>query len=606
MIDRILIPPRRAERRDGSWTPPEALRIWSDDADDRVAVRGLLAELRNRGVRATPTRRAGSAHVRLTGEHEAGANPEAYRLTVEPTGVAVAASTPAGRHYGCQTLRQLLRASRGEPIPAIRIDDEPAYARRGVYLDVSRGRVPKLRRLKDLVELLAHWKVNELQLNVENVFRFKKHPAIGRGYSPLTADDVVSLREHAKAHHVRLVGALASLGHQEKILQLRDYRDLAELPGENHWSGGTTFCPTDPRSIRLIEELYDEYVPLFEAQDFNVNGDEPWELGRGRSRSRAREIGVGGLYAEFIVQLHRLVTARGKRMNLWSDIVLKHPESLESLPKDVVMLNWDYQPDGERIGRTREIVQRGLACAVCPGTNSWNTHGGRLSQGMANIARFAREGIDQRAEGLLNTDWGDNGHRNMQAVSLHNLAYGAACAWAGATADEGFTERFCAQTFTVGAALANAVSTLGTPLAGAPTVPYGALIPPVQWGWQAMDRALNRLTEIDASALAARREAVESLRWPNAGNVGRFEGEMLAEYALAGELEAVACRRCELLRRRAEGEGVESGAWRELAGRTEALAERFSEVWRAGNRPSRLREIVAGFAWTVDEYRSMF
>jgi hypothetical protein len=602
VIDRILIPPRRAQRSDGAWALSDPLRVFGDDAD-RVAVRQLIAELTAKGVRATRTRRAGSADVRFA--HEAGTGAEAYRLTVEPSGATVAASTPEGRYYGCQTLRQLLRAADGSAIPAVRIDDAPALARRGVYLDISRGRVPTLRRLKDLVEQLAHWKINELQLNVENVFRFERHPQIGRGYSPLTAGDVTSLREHAKAHHVRLVGALASLGHQEKILQLPAYRDLAELPGENNWPGGTTFCPTDPRSIRLIEEFYDEYIPLFEAEDFNVNGDEPWELGRGRSRSRASEIGVGGLYAEFIGKLHRLVTGHGKRMNMWSDIVLEHPESLEALPGDIVMLNWDYQPDGARIPRTREIVQRGLACVVCPGTSSWNTHGGRLATGMANIARFAREGLDRGAEGLLNTDWGDNGHRNALAVSLHNLAYGAACAWAGDASDEGFTERFCEQTFTAGRSLADAVAALGTPLRDAATVPYGALIPPVQWGWHAMTRALDRLAEIDVTALKARRDAAESLRWPDARDVGRFEGEMLAEYALAGELEAVACRRCEWLTRRAAGKAVDSGTWRDLAGRTEALAGRFGEVWRLGNRPSRLREILAGFAGTIEEYRSM-
>ena len=112
------------------------------------------------------------------------------------------------------------------------------------------------------------------------------------------------------------------------------------------------------------------------------------------------------------------------------------------------MLNWDYNPAGKRIRRTREIVDAGLAVMVCPGTNSWQSHGCRLAMGMKNIAKFAAEGLRCGAEGFLNTDWGDYGHRNMLAVSLHNLAYGAAHAWhTQGVRDGGFTERFCRSTF---------------------------------------------------------------------------------------------------------------------------------------------------------------
>jgi len=48
---------------------------------------------------------------------------------------------------------------------------------------------------------------------VENVFTFKKHPEIGRGYSPFTPEEILSLQEHCKKHHIRLVGSLSSFGH---------------------------------------------------------------------------------------------------------------------------------------------------------------------------------------------------------------------------------------------------------------------------------------------------------------------------------------------------------------------------------------------------------
>ena len=41
------------------------------------------------------------------------------------------------------------------------------------------------------------------------------------------------------------------------------------------------------------------------------------------------------------------------------------------------------------------------------------------------------EGKKHGTNGLLNTDWGDYGNVNLPGTSLHGMAYGADCAWAG-------------------------------------------------------------------------------------------------------------------------------------------------------------------------------
>ena len=268
-----------------------------------------------------------------------------------------------------------------------------------MYLDCSRGKRPRLATLIGLVEQLAHWKINELELYVENVFTWRRHPQIGRGYSPFTPEELLALQDCCQRHHVRLVGSLASLGHMEKILALPRYRRLGELAGYRGFPGGTMLSPVDPGSIRLVSELYEEFVPLFEAEDFNACLDEPWELGKGRSRRRAERIGAGRVYLEFLRKVHRLCRRHGKRMNAWADIVLDHPEILADLPRDIVMLNWDYNPAGKRIRRTREIADAGLAVMVCPGTNSWQSHGCRLADGHEEHRPLCRRGPGARGRG---------------------------------------------------------------------------------------------------------------------------------------------------------------------------------------------------------------
>jgi len=66
---------------------------------------------------------------------------------------------------------------------------------------------------------------------------------------------------------------------------------------------------------------------------------------------------------------------------------------------------------------------------VCPGTSSWNSFVGRWSNARENVRDAVSSGLRWGAEGMLLTDWGDNGHLQPPAVSLAPLAFAAALSW---------------------------------------------------------------------------------------------------------------------------------------------------------------------------------
>ena len=612
-VKNLLIPVRQCTAQRGRFALPEAAILASPSSGDTLPLSQLAADLAPLGVRARVARSAwGPAAVRLRRD-KAVAGAEAYRLAISPAGIEIAASADAGAYYAVQTLRELL-AVHGRALPACTIDDAPDFGRRGVYLDCSRGKVPTVATLKALVERLARWKINELQLYVENVFTFRRHPAIGRGYSPLAPEELLDVQDHCRRHHLRFVGSLASFGHFEKILALPEFRRLGEMPGFQGWPGGTTLCPGDPGSIRLVAEMYEEFLPLFEAEDFNVCGDETWELGRGRSRRRAERAGVGRVYLDFLKQIRRLCLKHGKRMNAWADIVLDHAELLPDVPRDIVMLNWDYHPQGRRIPRTREIVKAGLPVVVCPGTNTWNSHGCRLRMGMLNIARFADEGLKRGAEGLLNTDWGDNGHRNMLAVSLHNYAWGAAHSWRhrGAAAAK-FTERFCRHTFgDAGGTLPEAIRTLGRAdeTIGLPWanngVLFNAFLGPMRKVLAREDWTTRCLGLVRPAGLAQQARALQALRWPPpASTKDPFLRTTFEEFALATQLDIAACLRTAALKKMAAGAAPSRADLKRIIDATVTAARDLERVWLLGNKPSRLRDNLAGMRQAVQEYRQL-
>ena len=523
-------------------------------------------------------------------------NREAYHLTIDQRSISVHAGSDAGAYYAIQTLGELLKIY-GPVLPQCRIEDAPDFERRGVYYDCSRGKVPRLETMKELVKRLAGWKINELQLYIENVFTFKRHPEIGKGYSPFTPQEILSLQDDCRRHHIRLVGSLASFGHLEKILVLPQYRHLGELPGFSDFPGGATLCPLDPGSIKLVTELYDEFLPLFDADDFNVCCDETWELGKGRSKSRADRVGTGRIYLDFLLKIYRLCEHHGKRMNLWADILLKYPELLDKLPKDIVLLNWEYEQDGTNIARTRQIAESGLAFMVCPGTSSWQTHGSRMPNSMANVANFAEMGRKFHAEGLLNTDWGDNGHRNFLGASLHGFAHAAAHAWNGRGVDNNkFTSNFCFHVFgQKDNLMAKSLKMLGSNYLTCgcavknKSLLYEALVEPVNKYNKQSPSSIDMMTEKGLRKIVSKLPGKK--HWPKSDrSLEKFECLALEELELAERMDCIAARRALVLKNLRAGEKIRRSEHKELSIQMREMINDFKKLWLERNKISRLKD----------------
>ena len=54
------------------------------------------------------------------------------------------------------------------------IEDEPDFKYRGFYHDITRGKIPKVETIKRLIDNMAYYKLNSLQLYVEHTYEFKE------------------------------------------------------------------------------------------------------------------------------------------------------------------------------------------------------------------------------------------------------------------------------------------------------------------------------------------------------------------------------------------------------------------------------------------------
>jgi hypothetical protein len=175
--------------------------------------------------------------------------PQGYRVRIGSGGVAIDAADAAGEFYARATLAQLALVHRGA-LPVGTVEDWPDVAVRGVMLDVSRDKVPTIETLKELVDRLASWKINQVQLYTEHTFAYTGHEDVWRDASPLTAAEVRDLDSYCRDRHVELVPNQNCLGHWERWLRHDRYRDLALRPGGWDHHGrhrdATTIDPAGP------------------------------------------------------------------------------------------------------------------------------------------------------------------------------------------------------------------------------------------------------------------------------------------------------------------------------------------------------------------------
>jgi hypothetical protein len=376
--------------------------------------------------------------IRMVRTAAAPDHPEGYALAISKKGIDISFRDTGGLRAAAATLRQLLREY-GRRLPCLKIRDWPDFSRRGVMLDISRGRVPKLATLLDLAEKLADLKINELQLYTEHTFAYHQYKSVWQGWGALTGREIQILDARCRELGIDLVPNQNSFGHLRQFLADPSLKILAEISApyadetNDFLRRPTTLAPNHPGTLPFLRGLYDELLPNFSSRFFNIGGDETWDLGRGQSRKLCAAKGKGRVYLDFLEKIHREVSVRDKTMMFWGDIILKYPELIKKLAAfgapGIIALNWGYEADHPFEKEAAQFAQAKIPFYICPGTSTWQTLIGRHDNALANLRAAARAGKKFGARGYLITDWGDGGHPQPLAVSWPMFAAGAGLAW---------------------------------------------------------------------------------------------------------------------------------------------------------------------------------
>lgn len=552
------------------------------------------------------------------GETPTTLNQEGYLIVVNADHVIVAGKTDAGTFYGLQTLKQLVRGEDASAfIPALKIIDWPTMRWRGVSDDISRGPVPTVDYIKRQIRTEAYFKMNMHSFYMEHTFRSASHPLIGPEGGSLTPAEIKELVAYAHNYHVELVPEQQTFGHLHKALRLEKYAELAETPY------GDVLSPQQLGTYKLIADWYKELNELFPGQFFHIGEDETFELGEGQSRAEAQEKGVGAVYFQHLNRVRDLLKPYNRKLMFWGDIALHHPDLIGNIPKDMIVMNWQYGARDDFWSSIKPFQDAGLQQFVCPGAQTWNQIFPNTDAAAKNIINFVRDGQKAGAIGVMNTTWDDDGE-SLFEMAWYPIALGAAASWQEGALDRSEFDRNFAWSFfrADNDELVTALLTIGK---AGPSIGAGVTTDDLFWRDPFTPHFLNyaRTNEDKIKAMRLSVEDAEQLMLRN-DKLARRNQSTLAAMRFAARRYDHLGRRYEVMKKFSDqywdaylnlGDRVKArklryytGAvynnLREMAEELSILKEDYRRQWLAENRPYWLDSVLARYDQMISMWLS--
>lgn len=507
---------------------------------------------------------------------------EGHAIRIDRSGVLLAGHDESGLYYAVRTLEQILRLKRrkGNMLDSMTIRDWPDLSCRGLMMDVAR-QSERPDYIENYIGRLGSIRKNMFVLYFENRFAWKSHPHAAAEIS-YTADDFRRFDAAAADNHIDFVPALASLGHCEGMLRSERYRHLRQ--------DGAIYQLTlrDERVRDFLADLYAEILPTYRSRYFHANCDEsPLLAGPpGSPKSYMRE--SLRLFNRHLVFLHDLLARHGKQMMIWGDMLLHHPEIAADLPRDIIIVDWDY---GSMVNRRREAPQllrdMGFPVIVAPAAaRSAEVAFPPLMQMAENVPQFIRQAHELKLMGEMTTLW--EMYSTNPIVSWPGVVASAQYAW-NSTAFEPHEIARRVAAHQHGPSAADAMAKACDHLSGqdfldryrqttakpelphcrtyhldshefAPTDPFVYLTyRPSDWATRVSRTAAQGLTDV----LRAKRKAI----W-NKADIDAYETAGLHQFAMGEKRRAI----------NAAGIAVVEAERRRRQGNTQAAAETLSEA----------------------------
>ncbi len=347
-----------------------------------------------------------------------------YELDIEPNKITIYANSNSGFYYAVKTLKQIYHPF----MKCVHIEDGPDIEIRGFTYDISRNKVPKVETVKKIIDIMSDLKMNHLELYVEGFsFEYKSFKQYLEKDSYLSLDEYHEIEDYALLHEIDFVPNQNGFGHMTDWLEKDEFKELAEAPnGIDLWGSHrkpSTLNPLDEKSIELVKKMYHDMLPHFKSSYFHMNFDEPFELGKDKSKEECEKYGEENVYLDYTIKAYEEIKKYHKTPLIWGDVLIRHDNVLSKIPKDMIFVDWGYDAEYPFYDHLSKLKNAGVKFMAAPGTTTWCTLLGRTQDWLETINNAVWDIYKLGGMGVILTDWGDVGHLQHLPISFAPLAY---------------------------------------------------------------------------------------------------------------------------------------------------------------------------------------
>lgn len=335
---------------------------------------------------------------------------------------------------------------------------------RGMHIDL-RAEVMTMDALKSLADNAAKCGINTIIMEWEGTFPFDRNVTICNDEA-YTADEVRGFVAHCAALGIDVIPLQNCFGHCEYILRHERYASLRESNKDF-----SQVCPCRIKEAKeVFRSIFSEVTSLHYSKYIHIGADETRLLGEcPRCAAKVAGEGKSKLFCDYVKAMCEVVKELGKTPIIWADILTKFPEAAEGLPKDIVILDWNYGWDMNRFGDFNNIVSKGFEMWSAPALRSgpddiyctqWMKHFNNLRDYLDTTRKLGFKGV-------IETSWSTSGQygyiysngwgaidlqpiRQVYPLSGFDILQKAFCAAALSFQrfePEAFIRNYCADTF---------------------------------------------------------------------------------------------------------------------------------------------------------------
>ena len=374
-------------------------------------------------------------------------NDEGYFIDTTQKDIVVRSASERGLFYGAQAVAVFLEGT-GNIVPSLVAYEYPICSIRGVKCYIPSTQ--HIAFFKKFVDMMCRYKHNTLLLEIGGAMEYKRYPEINVEWVKFCDDirsasrragkiqeatyswrkdsmhvenadggfvsqDIVrELVRYCKERYINVIPEVLSLSHADYIV--RAFPEIGERSNDPY---PDTYCPSHPKTYRILFDIMDEIIDVFEPNIVHIGHDEYYTYSK---CPRCKGKDVVDLFAEDVNKIYSYLHARGLKTMLWSDKFInaydskgypqggaeKHADhawsnvdimcepaaasykSIDKVPRDLMMMHWywgfenEYDQDylsrnmpmlygnfrGMQINHFKRRVKAGALGGLC---SNWST-----------------------------------------------------------------------------------------------------------------------------------------------------------------------------------------------------------------------------------------